>query len=74
MSELRIEVGIPMPTACNRKGGIADTIRRMKPGDSVLRETRTLAMSVYVCGRRIMPDATWSIRKVEDGVRVWRTA
>lgn len=67
-SEPKIEKGVPLPAA---KGGtgVTKTLRRMKVGDSFLsdRKIEGIHQIAYQIGIKV------SVRKMPEGIRVWRT-
>jgi len=82
MSEYAIEDGIPIPAdgrGKTRGTGVLGVVGRLEPGQSVLIVDRTQA-SVAASGQvlrrtgRVPDTAQYTTRKVEGGVRIWRTA
>lgn len=68
---MKIEKGVPLPTYRPRTtAGL--TAKQMMPGDSVLCDdentARNLRYAIYTAKGKA------SVRKVENGWRVWRTA
>ena len=75
----KIEKGIPIPEKRTRMGGSIYPFDKMKVGDSFhlgdkarnYGEAHTVMIKAYLYGR--YHNKKFSVRKVEDGYRVWRT-
>lgn len=73
----KIEDGIPMPGA-KSGSGFADCLRRMGTGQSILvagaQSQSSVFARAYSVSKRSADSRKFATRKVEGGVRVWRTA
>lgn len=84
-AQYTIERGVPIPPRKRRPGGkwmhrgIGEALIAMQPGDSVFipgdGDLRQQARLLDACAREQRFDGrTFTTRRVEGGVRIWRTA
>jgi hypothetical protein len=66
--DLKIEKGIPIP---GRRNGFSETLRKMKPGDSVLLPRDRL--NANALAHDVLGSGNYATRKEDGGTRVWRT-
>lgn len=64
--ELKIEKGIPIPSG---NANVTATLRKLKVGDSVLLPSSFDRQYAH----QVLGKGNYTARKMEDGVRVWRT-
>jgi hypothetical protein len=70
--EFQIEDGIPMPTP-KGGGGMRAALRKLKAGQSILFPEDSSENSVSASAHQILGQGNYACRKVEGGIRVWRT-
>lgn len=68
---LKIEKGVPLPSKA-RKSEVADLMRAMKKGDSILIHGRK-GDSVRTSASTYIGIGKYAVRAEGDGFRVWRT-
>lgn len=75
MTDFVIEKNIPLPLPRGKGSGIKAGLISMEVGDSVFFEGWTNARACgSVAGAKKNSDRQYTTRKVDGGVRVWRTA
>ncbi len=68
----KIEKGIPVPPRRLPAGGIADAMRRMVKGDSILLHSKKA--TAYAQSYSYIGKGKFVLRSEGKGIRVWRTA
>lgn len=70
MDEIKIEKGVPLPVQCVSGTPIADTMRKMEVGDSIVLPVAKRGGVASLASRLRIKIA---VRKIDnDSIRVWR--
>jgi len=73
MKKFIVEKNIPIPPT-RKKGKWKEVVSIMEIGDSVLVKNRLQACCLITSARSHHPDMKFTTRKIDEGIRVWRTA
>jgi hypothetical protein len=71
--EFKVESGIPIPERRAASKGYSSALRKLKVKQSILFPEADY-MSINTTAARVLGTGKYAMRRIGEGVRVWRTA